>query len=387
MNIRRVATLSITLLIAACMAGLLSGFRSADACKADWPDWNRFKTTFVNQSGRVIDLGAPNHHTTSEGQSYALFFALVANDADSFNKILQWTENNLALGDLTAHLPAWEWGKRDDDSWGVLDDNSAADADLWLAYTLGEAGRLWNNTRLSSLSVLIANRIVREEIADIPGLGATLLPGRKGFQPDENTWRLNPSYLPLPLLKRFAVTQPQSRWPELVTTSERVLLETAHGFSPDWILFQNPKGFMPDKQTAGVGSYDAIRVYLWAGLMPATDPFRNRLLEKLSGMKQYIETKGVPPERVNTTTGLAENTGSVGFSAALLSFLQASDAQNALTEQKHRIAALPYADNSNAYYDQALSLFGLGGLEQRFQFGADGKLATSWSKRKMCTIP
>jgi endo-1,4-beta-D-glucanase Y len=430
MNKRRPLTLVATLLMAISAAGLLSGFgpspatcqtghgasgapdhasacttpgfphpasptgrggagvRSAICTVSDWPDWSRFKKTFVNDSGRVIDLGSPNHHTTSEGQAYALFFALAANDADSFNLILQWTENNLAQGDLTAHLPAWEWGKRNDDSWGVLDDNSASDADLWLAYTLGEAGRLWNNQRFASLSVLIANRIVREEVADIQGLGATLLPGRAGFHPDKNIWRLNPSYLPLSVIRRFANTQPQSRWPALLNSSRRILLETSHGFSPDWILFQAPGGFISDRQTGGVGSYDAIRVYLWAGLMPAKDPFRHQLLEKLSGMKQYTETHGVPPERVDTATGSAENTaGSAGFSAALLSFLQASGASNAVTEQKHRIAALPYPENSSAYYDQALSLFGLGGQEQRFQFGVDGALTTSWSKSKICKAP
>ncbi|WNV03188.1 cellulose synthase complex periplasmic endoglucanase BcsZ [Candidatus Methylospira mobilis] len=376
------------LLLAATFIEVLCGFRlPPEACKADWPDWNRFKKTFINEGGRVIDLGSQNHHTTSEGQAYALFFALAANDADSFKLILQWTENNLAQGDLTAHLPAWEWGKRNDDSWGVLDDNSAADADLWLAYTLGEAGRLWSNQRYASLSVLIANRIAREETADIPELGASLLPGRAGFHPDENTWRLNPSYLPLPLLKRFAVALPQSRWPELLATSRRILLQTSRGFSPDWLLFRTHEGFAPDKQTAGIGGYDAIRVYLWGGLMPASDPFRIQLLEKLAGMKQYTETHGVPPERVDTATGVAENTGPAGFSAALLGFLQASGAPNAVTEQKHRIAALPFAENSNAYYDQALSLFGLGGYEQRFQFADDGSLTTVWSKTKACKTP
>src|SRR5207253_9506464 len=105
-----------------------------------------------------------------------------------------WTENNLAQGDLTAHLPAWIWGKRDDGSWGVIDTNPAADADLWIAYTLLEAGRLWQERRYTALGSVIAARIVRDETATLPGLGRTVLPGPVGFRLRADAWRLNPSY-------------------------------------------------------------------------------------------------------------------------------------------------------------------------------------------------
>jgi endo-1,4-beta-D-glucanase Y len=114
-----------------------------------WPAWDGFKAHLLSADGRVIDASAPRQHTVSEGQAYALFFALVADDRASFERILQWTENNLAQGDFTAQLPAWQWGRRDDSSWGVLDANPASDADVWIAYTLGEAGRLWQQRRYS----------------------------------------------------------------------------------------------------------------------------------------------------------------------------------------------------------------------------------------------
>lgn len=68
--------------------------------------------------------------TTSEGQSYALFFALAANDRDAFGKLFQWTQNNLGGGDLRAHLPGWLWGKKSDEEWTLLDSNSASDSDF-----------------------------------------------------------------------------------------------------------------------------------------------------------------------------------------------------------------------------------------------------------------
>lgn len=169
----------------------------------------------------------PHHHLG--GQSYGLFFALVANDRPTFDKLLEWTENNLAAGDLSAHLPAWLWGEDDKKRWTVLDTNTASDADLWIAYNLLEAGRLWKSRRYQTLGTLLLQRIGREEVADIPGLGLMLLPGKIGFVAQDR-WRLNPSYLPPQLLARFAALN--GPWRAMQKTNQRLLLETApHGFS------------------------------------------------------------------------------------------------------------------------------------------------------------
>lgn len=76
-----------------------------------WPIWEKFKQYYISMDGRVIDPQLPERKTTSEGQSYGLFFALVANDKPMFDKLLHWTENNLAAGDLRKRLPAWAWGQ------------------------------------------------------------------------------------------------------------------------------------------------------------------------------------------------------------------------------------------------------------------------------------
>ena len=137
----------------------------ASSC-AHWPLWQDFTTRFISADGRVVDHSTAVKQSTSEGQSYALFFALVANDRRRFEQLLNWTNNNLADGDLSAKLPAWQWGQRHDGSWGILDDNAAADSDVWLAYVLTEAGRLWREPRYSATGKLLAARILREETAD-----------------------------------------------------------------------------------------------------------------------------------------------------------------------------------------------------------------------------
>src|SRR5262245_32122619 len=142
----------------------------------DWPRvWAAYTSWFMDGQIRVIDRDSGDR-TTSEGQAYAMFFTLVANDRERFDKLLRWTELNLADGDLSARLPAWLWGRGADDRWDVLDDNSASDADVWMAYTLFEAGRAWGVPRYTRLAESIATRVANEEVVDVPNLGFVLLP-------------------------------------------------------------------------------------------------------------------------------------------------------------------------------------------------------------------
>ncbi|HDR9776712.1 TPA: cellulase, partial [Burkholderia cepacia ATCC 25416] len=109
---RRVgAALALAVAMTCTAAGMAARARAAgtadatDAgCGAAWPRWDAFKRDFISADGRVIDVGSADSRTVSEGQAYGLFFALVANDRRMFDTILAWTENNLAQGDLSAHL-------------------------------------------------------------------------------------------------------------------------------------------------------------------------------------------------------------------------------------------------------------------------------------------
>lgn len=337
-----------------------------------WPAWRQFKQYYINDDGRIIDSRSPKKITTSESQSYGLFFALVNNDRATFDKLLQWTENNLAKGDLTAQLPAWLWGQNQQQQWKILDYNSAADADLWLAYDLLEAGRLWKNNHYQLLGTKLLARIAREEVADIPGLGVMLLPGKTGFH-HKNKWRLNPSYLPPQLLARFAGLDDQ--WKAMEKTNMRLLLETSpNGFSPDWVIWNKTKGWQPDDQQANIGSYDAIRVYLWAGMLDANSPEKITLTTHFQPMLTITQQRGLPPEKINTTNGKTQGDGPIGFSAALLPLL-ANDA-DALAVQRQRVDAAQ--STQDTYYNAVLTLYGQGWDQQRYHFNQKGELLPYW---------
>ena len=365
---------------AASAAGIAAanGFVGPAAC-ATWPAWHNFANTFITDTGRLIDPATPNGQTTSEGQAYALFFALVAGDRERFARVLRWSEDNLAGGDLTARLPAWLWGRKADGSWGIIDDNAAADADLWMAYALQEAGRLWQAPHYTAQGRLLAERILREETAVFDGIGRLLLPAPRGFQTAAGSVRLNPSYAPLQVLRRLAAgsLQPESKaqWLQQVAGTARMLIDSApRGFAPDWVRYSSAGGFAPDTETQATGSFNAIRTYLWTGMLARDEPLRPTLQKALLPMVRATIAGGTPPLRVDTRSGALDGIGDAGFSAALLPLIAGTVGPNAAALQEARIMARDPLARRDNYYEQALTLFGLGWRSGRYHFVRDGSL-------------
>ena len=321
-----------------------------------------------------------------------MFFALVVNDRASFDNILHWTEDNLAGGDLTAHLPAWKWGRTPAGEWKQIDANSAADADLWLAYDCLEAGRLWKDDRLTKLGTVLADRIAHSEVAVVPGLGTVLLPGAQGFHPDGASYLLNPSYSPPQVLARLRQEQPSGPWAAMAVSLPSLLASSAPaGFAMDWLqtgstIRPSPS---PDLLAGGktdapaVGSYDAIRVYLWLGMADAHTSGVRESLPAVQGMGRYLAANVLPPLQVRSDGSILQPDAPVGFSAAVMPFLELIGRTNESRTQADRLAAGLQADSglygrAGDYYDQNLALFATGWSEQRFHFDREGRLKVKW---------
>lgn len=351
---------------AAVLLGAIAA-QAAPRCgsSAPWPQWQRYVESFVSPDGRVIDRTSADR-TTSEGQSYALFFALVANDPALFARVLDWTAKNLTPAGLAAALPAWEWGRRRDGRWGVRDANSASDSDLWIAYALLEAGRLWSEPRYTALSQSVLANVAAREVKDLPGLGPMLLPGPEGFRTAHGV-RLNPSYQPPQLLKRFASAQPKGPWSGILQSSQRMLAAVGN-VAADWVLYDPRRGFAVDPVKGATGSYDAVRVYLWLGMDGGGEGPR-----ALLGLLPQL------PEKIDARSLRTQGSAPIGFYGALLPLAQGDPRARAFIEQK--LAAAEQGGlygNPPAYYDQNLILFGRGYVEGRFHFTADGALAPAW---------
>ncbi|MQU64871.1 cellulase [Pseudomonas sp. FSL R10-1350] len=384
------------LLCALLLTLLLPVTARAEACSVPpWPLWQTFVEHFVQPDGRVMDASTPQRHSSSEGQSYAMFFALVADDRETFEKLWRWSVNNLAQGDIKAHLPGWFWGLDEHGEWVLLDSNSASDGDLWFAYALLEAGRLWHRADYTEDARHLLDNIATQEVAALPGLGKMLMPGKFGFiKPDPaspDQWQLNPSYMPIPILRRFAEVDPKGPWADIAKNTAALIKAVSHnGFVADWVTYRATGAktgeFVTDPTKGDLGSYDAIRTYMWAGLMPARDRLRKPLLDSLGGMLQATTEDGVPPEKVQVTTGAHSGAGPFGFSAALLPYLKALGKTTLQKEQALRVDQLmaqsltPEAVKlaQPPYYFFVLSLFSLGYMDNRYHFLDDGKLQPMW---------
>jgi endoglucanase len=348
----------------------------------DWPEWNDFVDRFVQADGRVVDITF-ERKSTSEGQSYGLFFALVANQRARFDTILKWTSDNLAAGRLGDKLPAWLWGLRDNGRWGVKDENSASDADLWIAYSLLEAARLWNAPQYADTGHKLLALIRRHEVAKAGGAGLVLLPGAYGFALDKGRFRLNPSYLPDFMFRYLAAVDPNGPWQAVWDSHHRATPQIySAGVAPDLFIIDSAGKVMPDTEREPSGSYDAIRVYLWAGM---SGPSSQETVERLSPYAELIRKLGVPPEKVDPATAVAikSDYSPIGFSGAVLPFLSALGDKPALEKQHDRVrAALQRARRGEAtnYYDQVLILFGKGWLDGRYRFDDQGRLQPKWAR-------
>jgi len=133
-----------------------------------------------------------------------------------------------------------------------------------------------------------------------------------------------------------------------------------------------------------VGSYDAIRAYLWIGMLSDQEESAGELARALRGLLRQFQETGKLPERVDVLSGRAGGTAPIGFYAALMPLARATADDRSLKALQDRVAATEknglYGDPPT-YYDQNLVLFARGFLDGRFRFDADGTLHTDWERQ------
>jgi endoglucanase len=213
-----------------------------------------------------------------------------------------------------------------------------------------------------------------------------LLPGPQGFVVDRGrAFRLNPSYEPLQVLRRLASSGAPGPWTEVLASTQRMLRAAGpNGAVPDWILYRAKGGFVPDPVHGRKGSYDAIRVYLWIGMLPQGDPQAAELAEHTSALLRLLDDQGKLPEQIDVASLRGRGEAPVGFYAALLPLALVRGDRSAAEAIGRRISSAErnglYGDPP-AYYDQNLVLFGKGFTDGRYRFGNDGRLMTAWESR------
>lgn len=362
-----------------------------------------FIDEFVSVDGRVIDASSDRFISTSEGQAYGMWFALLADDKTTFDLMLDWANNNLAAGGLGDQLPGWLWGRksktdeRNDAQWGLLDKNAASDADVWMAYSLLLAARRWHEPHYAAIGERLAARIIETETLTIGAL-RVLLPGPHGFTHADYVL-LNPSYFTLTLFRGLAILTNDLRWLSVYESSIdllKLLANEPHGVIPDWLAVDYDGRLIPLTQVADqhqadvtIGSYDAIRTYLWL-TWETQYGFEPLLLDQFLAPQQYITQHKYPATHLDRYSGVGEGRSSVGFSAVLLPYLielaeHGFVSTTLVEDQKNRILSFPKDSYRTHYYDTMLLMFGASAV-QCIEFDSDGILELAEKIIDACAI-
>ncbi len=240
-------------------------------------DWSLFKKRFVSPQGRVIDTGNADV-THSEGQGYGLLLAEAYGDRSTFDRIWNWTKDNLQTRP-DDKLLSWLWKPGADGGGSVADPNNASDGEILVAWALLRASARWNVYAYQQSAAGILVDLRRLAVKEMPD-GPVLLPGVEGFVKADGIV-LNPSYDIFPAFELFAKTFPGSGWEALSRSGLKITGEARFGnwaLTPDWVL-AGEKGFSPAPQFPPDFGYNAIRVPLHVAWQnprsPLLEPFAN----------------------------------------------------------------------------------------------------------------
>ncbi len=228
--------------------------------------WSTFKQKFLTPEGRILDTANGNISHT-EGQGWAMFSAMRANDMATFEKIFQWTQKTLKLPDSELHA----WRYRPNVARPVDDPNPATDGELFIAASLYEAGKKWKKLSYSQTADRLTEEILARLVVE-SGPRLLLKPGLHGFD-DQQEIVVNPSYYAFPVFRILAQNAPHPFWIKIVADGLDLLEKGRFGqwqLPPDWLgVDKNTQNLKPAAKRPARFSYDAVRVPLylkWAGI-------------------------------------------------------------------------------------------------------------------------
>lgn len=217
--------------------------------------WQQFRDRFISPDGRLVDTdqGGISH---SEGQGYAMLFAVNYDDRATFKQLWRWTQSNLQVrGDK---LLAWRWTPKD----GVTDKNNASDGDLLVAWALLRASKKWHAPEYLAASRAIAADI-RSKLVQQTNHGVILLPAAEGFAKRDGD-AINLSYWVFPALDEIGQAYPSPEWKALADNGVAILSYARFGrwaLPPDWLTLKTTS--VPDDGLSDHFGYNALRIPLY----------------------------------------------------------------------------------------------------------------------------
>ena len=320
---------------------------TTDLTQTAMPVWEAWKASYLQPDGRVVDTlqrGASH----SEGQGYGAVLASEFGDRVAFDRIVEWTEQNLDIrGD---GLLAWRYLQGESNP--VPDMNNASDGDLFYAWGMVRAARRFNERSYMARAVQTAQALAANCIVPNPAIaGETLfIPASFGFVSADRVV-FNPSYVMPLAMREVAAATGVVELGIAAQHAEAIMLRLAEaGPVPDWVqVTPSGMGVTPDFSTAA--GYEAMRVPLyliWSGL--------NRHPAVTQMMRVYARSvqPGVPvPTRIDPVSGaVLEASNDAGY-RALAGLVSCAGNTGQVGSD------MPPFDPAQPYYPATLHLFAM----------------------------
>lgn len=272
--------------------------------------WNGYKRYFIRPDGAVVRpwsegvplFGNPASDVVSEGQAYALMFAVQMNDQTTFDLVESWTYTHIdrrANGISDGNdLMSWWWDDQGDQSQiaqRVRDTNWATDADIdripaliWAGYRWGNGGTINYHARANAI------------IADMKSRSFVTYDGKNymcadSFGQVQNPSEMNPSYWSIGAFKIIQNFTGDAFWGAAITgavdlanrssvatlqnrtngDSKYGQNETGVGLVPDWVgLSTSNVVQQPPNNREVANKYDGFRLvhrFYWMKLWFPSD--------------------------------------------------------------------------------------------------------------------
>ncbi len=329
---------------------LFSIFCFSQTCDAAKPGtWQYYKNTFISSDGRIIDY-YKNRSSHSEGQGYGMLLAIYHNDKSTFNKILNWTRNNLKI--RNDNLFAWHWGKRVTGDWGIIDYNNATDGDLLIAWALLKAYEKWKRPEFKKYGLEIAKSIKKKLIINRKG-NLHLMPGYYGFHSEERV-TLNPSYFIYPAFAHFSRYEDTLFWQKLSTHCLNITfytLFTRLKLPANWIRIDKNGTISLDHERRKYFGYEAIRIPLYLSISK-----KKTHLRAFSKYLNFNEKLGYLPDVIDLEhEQVSINEAPAGF-CAVVSACAKSLGRNNLSKKLMKRAVRKIKKEHRNYYSHSLYL-------------------------------
>ncbi len=249
--------------LALLLAGSLTLFSCAPRSKMPTADarlqslWASYLQNYVSPQGYVRDPSRDGGRVTSEGQSYALLQAAWLRDRVTFERVLLWTNQHLRRDD---GLYSWLF---DPSAGGIVDANTATDADTDIAFALIIASHAFQHPEYQAQA--------RELIRSIR-TRATLSVGPDWF-PSAGNWAgaeriANLSYFAPYAYEYFERLDPGAGWSRAIVVGYDLLEQATRGATsrlPADFVTVTPEGrlaALPATSTLSrVFSFDAVRIF------------------------------------------------------------------------------------------------------------------------------